>query len=69
VKLHLTRRELATAATGAVLVARAAGQSQNPVPTAAEQAQAARDAYRRAAETLAKFDVPMSTEPAFRFKA
>lgn len=66
--MKLSRRDLGITAA-AVMVTRAAAQTA-PVPlTAAAQAAAAKDANQRAAETLAKFEIPMSTEPAFQFKA
>jgi hypothetical protein len=52
------------AASASALAARA----QQPAPEA-DATKAARDANQRNSETLAKFEVPMSTEPAFQFKA
>ncbi len=59
----VTRRQLAAAlASGVVLV----GQTpQNPE----EELKAARDQCRQFGEQLGKFAIPMSTEPAFQFKA
>jgi hypothetical protein len=68
----LSRRNLlALAGTGAVL-AEAAAQTQTPPPkpsTPEERVAAAREDNRRSAERLAKFDIPISTEPAFLFRA
>ena len=58
--MKLTRRELPAA-----LVAPAAALAQAP---ANEDLKAAREQTRRTGETLAKFEVPMATEPAFQFK-
>lgn len=41
-----------------------AGASAQPAP-----AQAATDRVRQNADTLAKFAIPITTEPAFQFKA
>ena len=69
--LKLTRREIAAAfSASAVLL----GQTPAPpVPqnslTADDELKAARDSNRQNSEQLAKFPLPMSTEPATRFKA
>ncbi len=66
--MKLSRRDLAiTAAAG--MVTRAAAQTASVPLTTAAQAVAAKDANQRAAEALAKFEIPISTEPAFQFKA
>jgi hypothetical protein len=62
--MKLNRRQLITAASASALAARA----QQPAPEA-DLTKAAHDANQRNSETLAKFEVPMSTEPAFQFKA
>lgn len=62
--MKLSRRELAVAAAGVALVTRAAAQTPD---TAIDQAKAAQEATRLAAEALSKFEIPMATEPAFRF--
>jgi hypothetical protein len=60
--MKITRRKLA-----AILAAPAAlAQTQ---PPAADPLQAAKDRIRTNGEALAKETVPMSTEPAFQFKA
>jgi hypothetical protein len=65
--MKLTRRELGV--TAVATVAAAASPAQTP-PTADQSvAQVVRDANRRNAETLAKFEIPIDTEPAFQFRA
>ncbi len=69
----LTRRQLAAAVSAsAVLLAQpataqppAAPLPQNPD----EELKAARDQNRQSAEQLAKFSLPMATEPAVHFQA
>ena len=60
--MKFTRRKLAAA-----LLAPAAA-AQTPAPPV-DEAHAARDRIKANAEQLAKVDLPMSTEPAFQFKA
>ncbi|MDE3195199.1 MAG: hypothetical protein KGN84_02570 [Acidobacteriota bacterium] len=60
----MSRRELAPAAMAAAFAP--AAQSQTPQ---AELAKTVKDAQRRNAETMAKVEVPVATEPAFQFKA
>jgi len=65
---RFTRRQVATAlVTSAALTA----QSPNvPLPRSPdEEIQAARNLVRQNLEQLAKFPVPMATEPAVHFKA
>jgi hypothetical protein len=62
---RITRRKLALAVLGAPAVARAA---QTPSPPE-DLSTAAAERVRKNSEALAKFEVPMSTEPAFQFKA
>jgi hypothetical protein len=69
--MKLTRRQMvgATVAGSAVAV-KAIAQVGAPVNTAAPDfAKQARDNMQRNADTLAKFAVPITTEPAFQFKA
>ena len=63
--MKFTRRQLA-----AVVSATAMAQPQNGQPAAApsDDLQAARDRLKANSELLAKQDVPVSTEPAFRFQ-
>ena len=71
----ITRRRLAAAALGSAAALgpaaalRAAG-TQAPAPAAPlDLNTAAKEQVHKHSETLAKFDLPMSTEPAFQFKA
>ena len=67
----VTRRRLIVAAAGTALAAgRAEAQSapaQSP-PVQTDLAKAARELNQRSGEALAKFEIPLSTEPAFQFK-
>jgi hypothetical protein len=60
--MQLTRRKLAVA----LLAPAAAAQTPAPV---VDEVQAARDRIKTNGELIAKVDLPMSTEPAFQFKA
>ncbi len=67
----ITRRRLAAAAVGSAVLGPAALKttgSQAPPPPGDLNA-AAKEQVHKHSETLAKFDLPMSTEPAFQFKA
>ena len=69
--MKLTRRQLVGAAVAGSAVAataraQSAAQGTTAVPDFAKQAH---DNLTRNADTLAKFAVPMATEPAFQFKA
>jgi len=63
----LTRRQLAAALSATAALA------QTPAPplpqNADEELKAARDQNRQISEALAKFPLPMATEPATHFKA
>jgi hypothetical protein len=61
--MKLTRRKLAAA-----LLAPAAAQAQTQTPPR-DEVEAARTRLKANAEAIAKLEVPMSTEPAFRFEA
>jgi hypothetical protein len=65
--MKLTRRQLG--ASAAATVAAAAANAQSPAPPDQSIAQVVRDANRRNSETLAKFEIPIGTEPAFQFRA
>jgi len=66
--MKLTRRQLAVAAAGSAVAIKGAMKAQaQPAPAAAPATP--RDTIARNADTLAKFSIPMSTEPAFQFKA
>ena len=64
----ITRRQLATAvAASSALLAQ---QTPLPLPqNPEEELNAARDQLRQNSAALAKFDLPMNTEPAVHFKA
>jgi len=64
--MKLTRRELAAALTSAVALAQT---PPGPPPTAAADLQAAQDQVKANVTTLLQIEVPMTTEPAFQFKA
>lgn len=59
---NLTRRELAIIAAAGAITASAQSGGEDLI-------KAARDANASNAETLTKFEIPISTEPAFQFKA
>ena len=64
----ITRRELAAAVTASTALL--AQQPPAPLPqNPEEELKAARDQIHQASELLAKFDIPMSIEPAVHFKA
>ena len=63
-KTEITRRRLAFAALSSAAALHTAN-SQAPEDLNA----AAKEQIRKNSETLGKFDLPMSTEPAFQFKA
>ena len=67
----LTRRELAIiAATSLTSLATAGLIAQTSPPAAdADLYKAALESNRQDAAVLAQFEIPMSTEPAFQFKA
>lgn len=69
----LTRRKLATAVLisgGLVPAAAALAQTQPSLPrTPDEELSAARDRAKQVTDALAQQTVPMTTEPAFQFKA
>jgi len=62
----ITRRRLAAAALSSAAALHAVSE-QAPAPD--DLNATAREQVRKHSETLAKFDLPMSTEPAFQFKA
>lgn len=65
----MTRRQLLLASPAAALMAQAP-QTSPPLPqTPQEELQAAIEQQHRAAAQLDKVQLPMSTEPAFRFEA
>ena len=67
-RMNLTRRKLAAAMLSpAAAVALAQTQTTPSVPE--DEVKAARDRLRSAADALSRQEVPVSTEPAFQFKA
>ena len=65
-KVKITRRQLAGVAAGSVLATAALKAQQVPANAELEKARAS---HRENSATLAKFDIPQSTEPAFVFRA
>jgi len=64
--MKLTRRQLATALTSAAALA----QTPSGPPAAPEdELKAARDRVQASGAVLARQEVPVTTEPAFQFKA
>ena len=63
-QIKITRRKLAAIAVGT-----AAAQAAQEPAQPENLNELARERLRKNAETLAKVDLPMSTEPAFQFKA
>ena len=62
----LTRRNWAAYFAALPLLAQ---QPQAPLPAKNEEADSARDRIVASSTELAAFSIPMSTEPAFQFKA
>ena len=62
----ITRRQLAEVAAGSLIVVTATAQTP---ATAQDLDKAARESHKENSEALAKFEIPMSLEPAFQFKA
>jgi hypothetical protein len=56
--MKITRRELVIAAAAGTVALKAQPQTQSPA-----------DRIKQNADTLAKFSIPITTEPAFQFKA
>ncbi|HEX4135283.1 MAG TPA: hypothetical protein VHY84_11780 [Bryobacteraceae bacterium] len=66
----ITRRQLAGVATGSAVVALGVVKVIAQAPAAGlDFDKAARESHRENSGTLAKFEIPMSLEPAFQFKA
>jgi hypothetical protein len=71
-KIKFTRREIATAlSTSAALLAQTPSPppQQNAPLSPDDELKAARESNRQNSEQLAKFPLPMATEPAAHFKA
>ena len=68
--MKLTRRKLAAAIVSAAALPSAAPEpAPSPQADAADDAKLARDRLNANAAALARVKLPMSTEPAFQFKA
>ena len=68
--MQITRRKLALAALGSAAAVRAVNAQTPPAQPQPESFNAgAREQVRSNSEKLAGVDLPMSTEPAFIFKA
>jgi hypothetical protein len=64
----ITRRDLAAVLGSAAGIASARAQ-EAPASQPKDLNTAAKEQLRKDSEALSKFDLPMSTEPAFQFKA
>lgn len=64
--MTLTRRELAVIATASLAAAKAIAQTPAP---GTDFYKAALESHKENSGILAGFPIPMSTEPAFQFKA
>ena len=64
-----TRRNLPGVVAGAGLALKAGTLNAQAPLSGADLYNKAREGKRAAAEELAKFELPMATEPAFQFKA
>jgi hypothetical protein len=68
--VKLTRRQLVIAAAVGSTALKASAQSAPAAQAATDRAaQTATDKIRQNADTLAKFAISITTEPAFQFKA
>jgi hypothetical protein len=65
-KAKITRRQLAGVAASAVSLSATSLNAQQP--SADAELEKARASHRENSATLAKFDIPQSTEPAFVFR-
>jgi hypothetical protein len=71
---RITRRQLAGVAAGSAALGLIVGKAIAQAPVAGQDRDsrwedAARQSHRENSDALAKFDIPMSLEPAFQFKA
>jgi hypothetical protein len=66
---RFTRRDLPAIVTGAAIVTTAALQQPLTAQATPDLVAKARESKRAAADELARFPLPMATEPAFSFKA
>jgi hypothetical protein len=70
----ITRRQLAGVAAGSAALGLVVGTAIAQAPVTGQDRDprledAARQSHRENSDALAKFDIPMSLEPAFQFKA
>jgi hypothetical protein len=65
--MDISRRQLASVLAGATAVT--ASAQAPPVQPADDAVETARAGQRASTQTIARVPLPMSTEPAFRFKA
>jgi hypothetical protein len=69
-KSKITRRQLAGIAAGSAVVSLELVKAIAQAPVASQDwDKAARDSHKENSEALAKFEITMSLEPAFQFKA
>jgi hypothetical protein len=66
-KTKISRRGLIAASISAGAGVAVAGAQT--APTQADMAKVTREQNQRAGDVLAKFEIPLATEPAFQFKA
>jgi hypothetical protein len=66
---QITRRELAAVMAAPALAAQTPSPAAPTPPDSSDELKAARDQNRQNQEQLAKFPLPMATEPATHFKA
>jgi hypothetical protein len=66
---QITRRELAAVMAAPALAAQTPSPAAPTPPDPGDELKAARDQNRQNQEQLAKFPLPMATEPATHFKA
>jgi hypothetical protein len=67
--MKLSRRGILALAGAGVALEAVAQTPAAPADVNADPVAKAREENRRSADKLAKFDIPMSTEPAFVFRA
>jgi hypothetical protein len=67
--VKLTRRQLVVAAAAGSIATVTASAQPTATQTATDLGQSAGVKIRQNADTLTKFSIPITTEPAFQFKA
>jgi hypothetical protein len=68
-KSKITRRQLAGVAAGSIITAAAVSAQQPAASGTNAELEKARASHQQNSATLAKFDIPQATEPAFVFRA